>query len=81
MDVKEVIGVLITLVAIIVLVYAYASAYAMAGGQVKGDIALYAAICGFIVILLGPYLWLGEVPTAVKKFVEAKTGVKLEEKK
>lgn len=81
MSVKEAVGVLITLVAVIVLAYAYASAIATAGGQVTGDIALYAAISGFIVILLGPYLWLGEVPTAIKKFVEAKTGAKLGEKK
>jgi len=28
-------------------------------------------------ILVGPALWFGEVPTAIKKFIEAKTGKKL----
>jgi len=73
---KEALGLLITIIAIGIVLYAYIST----GGIVKGDISVAAGVSGFILILVGPYLWLGEVPSAVKKFVEAKTGVKLEEK-
>jgi len=73
---KEVLGLLITIIAIVIIFYAYIST----GGVVKGDIAIAAGVAGFILILVGPYLWLGEVPSAISKFVEAKTGVKLEQK-
>jgi hypothetical protein len=73
---KEVLGLIITVIAIGIIFYAYIST----GGVVKGDIARAAGIAGFILILVGPYLWLGEVPAAVRKFVEAKTGAKLEQK-
>lgn len=76
MSPKEVLGLIITVIAIGIVFYAYIST----GGVVKGDIAVAAGVAGFILILVGPYLWLGEVPVAVRKFVEAKTGAKLEQK-
>jgi hypothetical protein len=74
---KEALGLAITVISVAVLFYAFIAT----GGAVKGDLALAAAASGFALILLGPYLWLGEVPIAIKKFIEAKTGAKLEEKK
>lgn len=32
---------------------------------------------GFLLLLLGPWLWFGDTPVSVKKFVEAKTGRRL----
>lgn len=32
---------------------------------------------GFLLLLLGPWLWLGDTPVSLKKFVEAKTGRRL----
>ncbi|MEM0378342.1 MAG: hypothetical protein QXP68_06805 [Thermosphaera sp.] len=71
---KEMVGLIITIIAIIILFYTFIST----GGVVTGDNATLAATAGFILILLGPWLWLGEVPVAIKKFIEAKTGTKTE---
>lgn len=74
MNVKQGLGLLITILSIAALFYGFLTT----GGEVKGDTALVVGVSGFILILIGPWLWLGDVPTAIKKFVEAKTGAKLE---
>lgn len=75
MSVKEVAGIVLTAISIIIIV----TGFVMGGGKVSGDIALLVAFTGFVLILFGPWLWLGEVPTAVRKFVEARTGRRLSE--
>lgn len=77
MNAKRGLGLLITILSVAVLFYGFL----VTGGEVKGDIALAVGIGGFALILIGPWLWLGDVPTAIKKFVEAKTGTKLEPNK
>lgn len=76
MKAKEVLGLILTVISIIVIV----AGFAMYGGNIKDPgVAFVTALMGFAVILLGPWLWLGEVPVAVRKFVEARTGRKLGE--
>ncbi|MEN2999391.1 MAG: hypothetical protein ABDH61_02310 [Acidilobaceae archaeon] len=74
---KELAGLLITVLSLLLIVYELFVVGLLKGNVgVKGQITLDAVLisAGFLLILLGPWLWLGEVPVAVKKFVEAKTG-------
>lgn len=45
---------------------------------VKGEVTSNAMLisAGFLLILIGSALWLGEVPMNLKKLIEAKTGEK-----
>jgi hypothetical protein len=77
---KEGIGLVITTVAILLMLYELFYVNLTRGGigargQVTTDAVLICA--GFLLILIGPWLWLGEVPVAIRKFVEARTGRKL----
>lgn len=84
MTAKEALGLLITIIAILLLLYEIIYVNLTSGGiGVKGQITTDAILisAGFLLLLLGPWLWLGEVPVAVRKFVEARTGRKLEEAK
>lgn len=77
MKVKEGLGVVITVIAILLLLYELLYVSLTRGGigvkdQVTTDAILISA--GFLLILIGPWLWLGEVPVAIRKFVEARTG-------
>ena len=77
MKVKEGLGVAITVIAVLLLLYELFYVNLTRGGigargQVSTDSILISA--GFLLILVGPWLWLGEVPVAVRKFVEARTG-------
>jgi hypothetical protein len=77
---KEGIGLAITIVAILLMLYELFYVNLTRGGigargQVTTDAVLICA--GFLLILVGPWLWLGEVPVAIRKFVEARTGRKL----
>jgi len=77
---KETLGVIISVIAIILILYELLYVNLMAGSiGVKGAITNDAILIslGFLLILIGPWLWLGEVPVAVKKLIEAKTGRKL----
>jgi uncharacterized membrane protein len=81
---KEVVGLLVTIVALVLLLYGLFYVNLTRGGiGVKGQVATDAILvaAGFLLILLGPWLWLGEVPVAVRKFIEARTGRKIEEVK
>lgn len=75
MSAKELIGLALTALAIIVII----AGFVVGGGKISGDMALAATFMGFVVLVLGPWLWLGDVPIAVRKFVEARTGKKLPE--
>ncbi|MGC8982900.1 MAG: hypothetical protein ACP5KA_04000 [Desulfurococcaceae archaeon] len=72
--IKKAIGILITVIGVATII----AGFAIGGGRVSGDMAPVVALMGFAVLLVGPWLWLGEVPVAVRKFVEARTGRKLE---
>jgi len=77
---KETLGVIISVIAIVLILYELLYVNLMAGSiGVKGAITNDAILIslGFLLILIGPWLWLGEVPVAVKKLIEAKTGRKL----
>lgn len=79
MRVKEALGLIITVVAIILIMYELLYVNLSRGSiGVKGTIASDAIIisAGFLLILVGPWLWLGDVPVAIRKFIEAKTGRK-----
>ncbi|MCX8195699.1 MAG: hypothetical protein N3F67_01245 [Acidilobaceae archaeon] len=74
---RELVGMLLTAVALLLLFYELFVVGFFSGGvgvakKVTLDAVLISA--GFLLILLGPWLWLGEVPVAVRKFVEARTG-------
>ncbi|MCS7106685.1 MAG: hypothetical protein NZ902_01060 [Acidilobaceae archaeon] len=77
MNQRELVGAALTLLALLLIGYELFVVGLLNGsvgtkGQVTLDAVLISA--GFLLILLGPWLWLGEVPVAVKRFVEAKTG-------
>jgi len=77
MKAKEGLGVAITIIAVLLLLYELFYVNLTRGGigvrgQVSTDSILISA--GFLLILIGPWLWLGEVPVAIKKFIEARTG-------
>lgn len=80
MKAKEALGLIITVLSL--LIFAYEILYVGlvtrnigVNGSVATDAILISA--GFLLIILGPALWLGEVPANLKKLVEAKTGRKL----
>ncbi len=80
MKAKEVIGLIMTLLSLII--FAYEVFYVgLTGGRigVKGEVTSDAMLisAGFLLILIGPALWLGEVPANLKKLIEAKTGRRL----
>ncbi|MGC8983464.1 MAG: hypothetical protein ACP5KA_06935 [Desulfurococcaceae archaeon] len=72
--IKKAAGILLTVIALATIL----AGFAIGGGRVSGDMALAVALMGFAVLLVGPWLWFGDVPVAVRKFVEARTGRKLE---
>ncbi|MEM0454172.1 MAG: hypothetical protein QXO98_05915 [Sulfolobales archaeon] len=79
MKTKEMIGIVLTGIGLLLYLYA------MVVGGMKGSIGVRGKVeadaiiisLGMYAILIGPALWLGEVPVAIKKFIEAKTGKKL----
>ena len=80
MGAKESLGLAITVLAIAILLYELLYVSPTTGGiGVRGAVTTDAVLvsAGFLLILIGPWLWLGEVPVAVKKMIEAKTGRKL----
>ena len=80
MRAREGIGLVITTVAILLMLYELFYVNLTRGGiGVRGQVTTDAVlICtGFLLILIGPWLWLGEVPVAIRKFVEARTGRRL----
>ncbi len=79
MKAKEAVGLLITILAVLLLLYEVFYVNLTRGSiGVKGEITTDAILVstGFLLILIGPWLWLGDVPVAIKKLVEAKTGRK-----
>lgn len=77
MRAKEGLGIAITVIAVLLLLYELLYVNLTRGsigvkGEVSADAILISA--GFLLILIGPWLWLGEVPIAIRKFVEARTG-------
>lgn len=77
---KEVLGSIITAASLVMLLYGLFYVNLTKGGiGVRGTVTTDSVLvsAGFLLILLGPWLWLGEVPVAVRKFVEAKTGRRL----
>ncbi len=80
MKAKEALGLIITVLSLLIFAYEILYVGLTAGkmgdkGVVTTDAMLISV--GFLLIILGPALWLGEVPTNIKKLVEAKTGKKL----
>ncbi len=77
---RKALGTIITVITVIIMLYELFYVNITKGGiGVKGAVSIDAALLAsaFILILIGPWLWLGEVPVAIKKFVEAKTGRRL----
>lgn|GEM_PF-455158 len=84
MKAREAVGLLITIVALALFLYELFYVNLTRGGiGVKGQVTTDAILisASFLLLLLGPWLWLGEVPVAVRKFIEARTGRKIEEVK
>ncbi|MEM4675549.1 MAG: hypothetical protein QXM12_04595 [Nitrososphaerota archaeon] len=82
MTAKETVGLVITIIAVVILLYELFYVNLTQGGiGVIGQVTLDAGLisAAFLLLLLGPWLWLGEVPVALRKFIEARTGRKLEE--
>ncbi|MEM0014860.1 MAG: hypothetical protein QXS42_03610 [Zestosphaera sp.] len=80
MGAKEVLGLVITILSLLIFAYEILYVGLTVGGiGIKGQVAADALLisAGFLLIILGPALWLGEVPANLKKLVEAKTGRKL----
>lgn len=80
MKAREAAGLVVTVIAVILILYELFYVNVTKGsigvsGTVSADSILISA--GFLLILIGPWLWLGEMPVAVKKFVEARTGRRL----
>jgi len=77
MKTKEALGIVITAIAILLLLYELFYVNLTRGGiGVKGQVTTDSILvsAGFLLILIGPWLWLGDVPVAIRKFVEARTG-------
>ncbi len=77
---KEAVGLMVTVLSLLLFAYEIFYVGLVTGtigikGQVTTDALLLST--GFLLIILGPALWLGEVPTNLKKLIEAKTGRKL----
>jgi len=80
MKAREALGLIITVLSLLLFAYEILYVGLVSGsigikGQVATDAILISA--GFLLIILGPALWLGEVPATLKKLIEAKTGRKL----
>jgi len=80
MNVKEISGLIITVIALAIFAYEilYVGMFVGAIG-LRGSVATDPVLLtiGWMLLLIGPALWLGEVPTGIKKLIEAKTGRKL----
>ncbi|MEO3993537.1 MAG: hypothetical protein QN229_04485 [Desulfurococcaceae archaeon TW002] len=92
MKAREAIGLIITLLSLLIFAYEILYV-GLIGGRIgatvektigatveKTPIVTFDALlisAGFLLILIGPALWLGEVPANLKKLIEAKTGRKL----
>lgn len=79
MRAREALGLIITMLAVILILYELLYVNLTRGsigmrGAITSDSILVSS--GFLLILIGPWLWLGEVPVAIRKFIEAKTGKK-----
>ena len=64
---KQILGIVITLLSLALLFYELFYVNIVFGGiGVKGAVSIDAILlsAGFLLILLGPWLWLGEVPVA-----------------
>lgn len=80
MKTKEALGLVITVLSLLLFAYEILYVGLVSGGiGVKGQVTTDSILIstGFLLIILGPALWLGEVPTNLKKLIEAKTGKKL----
>jgi hypothetical protein len=79
MKTKEVIGMLLTVLGVLLYIYVIVDGAMKGGIGVRGRVELTPILMaiGMYAILVGPALWFGEIPTAIKKFIEAKTGKKL----
>lgn len=79
MKTKEMIGIVLTGIGLLLYLYAIVVGGMKGSIGVRGKVEADAIIIslGMYAILIGPALWLGEVPVAIKKFIEAKTGKKL----
>lgn len=80
MKAKEALGLALTALSFVILAYEILYVGLMTGSiGVKGQVATDSILIsvGFLMIILGPMLWLGEVPTNLKKLIEAKTGKKI----
>ncbi|MEM1888612.1 MAG: hypothetical protein QXN04_00480 [Pyrobaculum sp.] len=79
-SIKRTIGAVITLIGLALFIYVFFFIAITQGSVgVRGQVTLdpILGVVGFLLILAGPALWLGEVPVNIKKFVEAKTGKKV----
>ncbi|MDM7275018.1 MAG: hypothetical protein P3X22_002695 [Thermoprotei archaeon] len=75
MQTRELLGLIITVIALLIM--AYATLYV--GFSVRKIEAMNAWLysIAWLLLLVGPWLWIGTVPGALKRFVEARTGRKL----
>ncbi|MDW8045297.1 MAG: hypothetical protein RMJ31_05955 [Nitrososphaerota archaeon] len=76
---KELLGLIITIITTFLILYEVLYVNLTTGSiGTKGVITMDAILLStaFLLILIGPWLWLGEVPLAVKKLMEGKTGAK-----
>lgn len=78
MNTKKLLGIALTASGILLYVYVIIDGAMKGSIGVKGGLELTPILLslGMYAILMGPALWLGEVPIAIKKFIEIKTGRK-----
>jgi len=74
MGAKQALGALLTFAGLAL--YFYGIGVQIAYGKVANDLVTpwdaYIFASSIFLILLGPWLWFGEIPEALKRFVEAK---------
>ncbi|MCS7108898.1 MAG: hypothetical protein RMH77_06795 [Sulfolobales archaeon] len=79
MKTKEAVGIALTGLGLILYLYTIVIGGMRGAIGVRGTNEINAILIslGMYAVLIGPALWLGEIPVAIKKFIEAKTGKKL----
>ncbi len=75
MQTRELLGLIITIAALLLM--AYATLYVGLLSRKIDDMNAWLYSVAWLLLLVGPWLWMGTVPGALRKFVEARTGRRL----